>query len=407
MPIDVLLIDALPLLVAGALVIEWRSVRSARRHISIRIHVNGTRGKSSVTRLIAAALRAHGIRTLSRTTGTSAMLSLPDGSEIPIERHGPASIRELIRTMRRCRRADAEAVVVECMAVHPDLQAVAERRIVQPTVTAITNARLDHTDVQGTSVEAIAAAFPVLPGGTLVTADPLVAVVHGPKVRRDGGVVRLASTAAITQSELRTLPFLEHAENVALALEVVRLVGVPRETALAGMRHTVPDPGVAAVIRLDDHSGSWWLVNLFAANDPQSTFRAMDAVDSIEGSHGPPILLFAARGDRGARSDSFASALSDNRDRFSEVVVWGERTRAIAARFRKNLEPSRVVDAGRIAPPQLTQTLLHRMNGCRVVVGIGNIIGPSQRWLSYLDASGGVITPGRVAEGSRTDASCI
>jgi hypothetical protein len=133
----------------------------------------------------------------------------------------------------------------------------------------------------------------------------------------------------------------------------------------------------------------------------------MNTVESIEGNHGRPILLFAARGDRGARSDSFASALSDNRDRFSDVVVWGERTRAIAARFRRGLGPNRVVDAGRIAPPELTQTLLGRMNGCRVVVGIGNIIGPTQRWLSYLDASGGVVAPGRehVAEGR--NAACI
>ena len=39
--------------------------------IPIRIHVNGTRGKSSVTRLIAAGLRAGGKRTFAKTTGTA------------------------------------------------------------------------------------------------------------------------------------------------------------------------------------------------------------------------------------------------------------------------------------------------------------------------------------------------
>ena len=37
-------------------------------NIPIRIHVNGTRGKSSVVRLIAAGLRAGGIKTLAKTT---------------------------------------------------------------------------------------------------------------------------------------------------------------------------------------------------------------------------------------------------------------------------------------------------------------------------------------------------
>ena len=37
-----------------------------------RIHVNGIRGKSSVTRLIAAALREGKVKTLGKTTGTAA-----------------------------------------------------------------------------------------------------------------------------------------------------------------------------------------------------------------------------------------------------------------------------------------------------------------------------------------------
>ena len=37
------------------------------KKIPVRIHVNGTRGKSSVTRLIAAGLRFGGIKTLAKT----------------------------------------------------------------------------------------------------------------------------------------------------------------------------------------------------------------------------------------------------------------------------------------------------------------------------------------------------
>ena len=38
--------------------------------IPIRIHINGTRGKSSVTRLIGAGLRAGGISNITKVTGT-------------------------------------------------------------------------------------------------------------------------------------------------------------------------------------------------------------------------------------------------------------------------------------------------------------------------------------------------
>ena len=45
--------------------------------VPIRIHVNGSRGKSSVTRLIAAGLRESGLRILAKTTGSRARLILP------------------------------------------------------------------------------------------------------------------------------------------------------------------------------------------------------------------------------------------------------------------------------------------------------------------------------------------
>ena len=54
--------------------------------IPIRIHVNGTRGKSSVTRLIGAALREGRIKTIIKVTGTYPRLVLEDGTEIEIYR---------------------------------------------------------------------------------------------------------------------------------------------------------------------------------------------------------------------------------------------------------------------------------------------------------------------------------
>lgn len=58
------------------LILHW--IFEYRRHkrnveaIPIRVHVNGTRGKSSVTRLIAAGLRAGGRKTVAKITGHSA-----------------------------------------------------------------------------------------------------------------------------------------------------------------------------------------------------------------------------------------------------------------------------------------------------------------------------------------------
>jgi len=52
-------------------VYEYYSHYTNRKKIPLTIHVNGTRGKSSVTRLIAAGLREGGKRTIAKNNWLS------------------------------------------------------------------------------------------------------------------------------------------------------------------------------------------------------------------------------------------------------------------------------------------------------------------------------------------------
>ena len=90
------------LIVLFVALIAWGTLESYRhrqnlKRIPIRIHVNGTRGKSSVTRLIAAALREAGLVTCAKTTGTLARMILPDAREVPIFRPAGANVIEQAR----------------------------------------------------------------------------------------------------------------------------------------------------------------------------------------------------------------------------------------------------------------------------------------------------------------------
>ena len=99
------------LILLGVLVAVWSYEawlhRRALRAIPIRIHVNGSRGKSSVTRLLAAALREAGRRTVAKTTGSKARYIHPDGSEEPIIRLGTPNICEQVDILDRARREQA------------------------------------------------------------------------------------------------------------------------------------------------------------------------------------------------------------------------------------------------------------------------------------------------------------
>ncbi|HXD11245.1 MAG TPA: hypothetical protein VN653_14360, partial [Anaerolineales bacterium] len=88
----------LGLTLLGVIMTWWIERRDYERRLNklkIRIYVNGIRGKSTVTRLIAGVLREAGIQTLAKTTGSAAMVILPNGEEIRIERRSSATIMEL------------------------------------------------------------------------------------------------------------------------------------------------------------------------------------------------------------------------------------------------------------------------------------------------------------------------
>ena len=81
-----------PLIILGALatvliiigLFEFKLHQISLSEIPIRVHVNGTRGKSSVTRLIAAGLRAGGKRTFAKTTGTAPRVIDSEGIDLSL-----------------------------------------------------------------------------------------------------------------------------------------------------------------------------------------------------------------------------------------------------------------------------------------------------------------------------------
>ncbi|MEM8963624.1 MAG: Mur ligase family protein, partial [Acidobacteriota bacterium] len=149
--------------------------RHQRRVFAIphRIHVNGTRGKSSVTRLIGAGLRAGGLRTVTKVTGTFPRLILGDGNDVPVHRKAAPTILEQLAIVDFALARDTEALVIECMALDPRFQRITEEQMVHATLAVFTNVRLDHTDVMGRTIEEIGVSMAnTIPrNGRLLTAE--------------------------------------------------------------------------------------------------------------------------------------------------------------------------------------------------------------------------------------------
>src|SRR5512139_3700618 len=269
--------------------------------IPIRIHVNGTRGKSTVTRLIAAALREAGVRTVAKTTGTAPRLILPDGTERPVRRRAPASIREQLWVLREAHRLRATAVVVECMAVDPDLQAVCEALMIRSTIGVVTNARLDHGEVMGTTVGEVAAALgAAVPHSAVLVVGPTVGGDVLARVARSRGSRVVRASADDDPAAWAGHPWM--AEDCGIALAVSRELGVGDGIARRGMLAAGADPGALRAGRIEVVGRRVEYVDASAANDPQSLGLILGA------RHGSAVFVFHHRADRPARLGQFSEA---------------------------------------------------------------------------------------------------
>lgn len=288
------LIALLSLLYLLALWVEARQVQAARRSLPHVVHVNGTRGKSTTCRLIDAGLRAGGLRVFTKTTGTDPMTLEVDGRELPIIRRGKANIKEQIGILKKAAQQQAQVLVVECMAIQPELQYTAQHRILQADVGVITNVRRDHTDVMGQTLPEICTALcnTVPRGGILFTGEEHLA-------QQMAGAAKTLGSQFVAVRPRGDEPEFDFPENIALALAVCEYLGVDRDTALEGMRHYKRDPYALTLHRIH---GSVW-INGLSINDIQSTCMVWEQMaEKYNLRQRRLILLVNNRADRGSRT---------------------------------------------------------------------------------------------------------
>ena len=107
-----LLIVGLAAIYMAGLSFERIQAIKDRKKLKHVIYVNGTRGKSTVTRLIAAGLRHQGMRVVCKTTGTVPVVFHADGKEELIRRNGPANIREQLSILHLAAKEKADVLVL-------------------------------------------------------------------------------------------------------------------------------------------------------------------------------------------------------------------------------------------------------------------------------------------------------
>ena len=296
------------------------------RRIPIRIHVNGTRGKSSVTRLIAAGLRAGGLKTLAKTTGTLPRVIDEQGLEIPVPRPKMVNIIEQLDIVKFMSRRNPDAMVMECMAVQPEYQWICEHRMIKSTIGVITNARMDHVREMGPNIYQISRSLSnTLPrNGVAFTSSKRSYPIMLKIAKKMNTELSTIPSSSVTDEELSKFSYIEHPGNVSLALAVCEHLGIGRQTALDGMYKSHPDVGAMKIFKVKPNGSEIYFINALAANDPESTLEIWRSLDSIFSHRKRLTIMLNSRADRFDRSIQLLEMIAAH-IKFDELVLTGEK----------------------------------------------------------------------------------
>ncbi len=306
------------ILVLALLIIETLVIRRKVNALDIRVHVNGTRGKSTVTRYVAAGLRASGISTWGKITGVVPSIIETDGTLKTINRRGGARVQEQFKIIRLAVQNRVEHMVLECMSIRPELQ-ILESRVFRPHVYVLTNVFDDHRESLGDDFDTQARAIcSAIPADSLVVTSP---GKHLPILKDtiNDADSRIFVAGDLTDDLIRRLPVGTHAANVSLALTVCDACAVSKDRALEAI---LSEAGREAtqISEATDHNVLF--ADGFAVNDVPSAESFIDYWRDRYSQAESLVVIFNSRADRPLRSEAFARYLPTRND-IGRIIVTG------------------------------------------------------------------------------------
>lgn len=370
------------------LLVERALIAQRINKIPLRICVTGTRGKSSVVRLISACLKDSRMQVFAKTTGSKPCLIFPDGNEREIRRRGHPTILEGKKVLKKASQTGVHAVVLEMMSIRPESLYMETIQMMKPHILVITNVRADHVDEIGKSKEEIARCF--------ASAIPEKSTVFIPKEEFYPVFQRKAEKAGtklllVPPGLSKNIPACEFEQNFRLALAVVEFLGKDRDKAYRAAVQAAPDFGGLKIwkAKKDSSVTGWHFVSIFAANDPETTKEVLVKLEKRNLFKGKKrIGLLNMRKDRGGRTMQWFDALQeDEAFTFDRLVFVGEHALAMKDKLQRRIKPEITALKGK-KPEDLIAQIASLEKDEAVVFGMGNMGGAGRSLVDYWEMTG-------------------
>jgi len=346
-----------------------------RRSIPVVIAVTGTRGKSSVVRMLASVLRENGRTVLAKTTGSQAQMVLPDGSVQDIPRRGIVSILEQKKILNSAAALKVDCVVVEIMSIRPENHIVESQQILKPDIVVVTNVRRDHVEAMGETEQEIASVFQrdFPPGSSVYVPEEYAPLFASPRPGAQG--IRLIPVKRQLTHQSET----DFAENLDLVAAVSKDLGVVDEAIIRGVQNSRHDIGRLKIWKRKVGDKSVFLVNAFAANDPDSTMMTYNRVaQALSASPSSFWGLLNLRHDRADRTIQWIDALREGTSsRFHTIFAIDGHSHVVRRKIQS------VIVLPHSDAKRLTDSLIENMRDGDILFGFGNIGGLGRELIDH------------------------
>lgn len=349
------------------LIVEVSVINRSVRGIYKRVHVNGTRGKSSVTQYIYAGLQTQQ-SVMAKITGEIPTLFLPSGKSEEINRRSSARVQEQFKIIQKAHKAEVDALVLECMSIDPKLQQL-ESRFYKPHIYVITNIKDDHREKMGNTileqVEAICSAIPK--NCKVVTAATEWAeIIKKYTVKQQSEWLDLEQ---LTDLERSSLPENIFDVNIALALTVCVNLGVDRAVALKAILNRA-NVKTTPLLQIGENR---WFLNAFPVNDIPSLELFLDRWLNKLQLQTEWVILLNTRMDRPTRTDLFTNWIIENKEHISGVILFGDHQERAVRQLSKVKSNIKIVKNSKaIAQKSAINDILATVSG-KIFIGVGNI----------------------------------
>lgn len=368
------------------LVIESLFYGKRLNKIGLRITVSGTRGKTTIVRLLASVLRANGMTVLAKTTGSEASYIMPDGKEEAIKRSGLTSIIEQKKLINKAIKLEANCVLTEIMSIDPENHLTETHKLIKPGLTILSNFRPDHTDVSGSSIEEIANTFinDIYPSSKiLIHENELNEFIVKGINRKKSHLIKASAneTKNINFKESGTNNIIQ--ENLDLVIKASSILGISNKIIIRGINSSKMDIGGFEIYKFSTDKKEMFFVNSFAANDPVSTINIIKKTILRLGLLSIEIKgILSLRNDRGERSRQWLEYLKDKPGYFKYLYLAGNHS-GVLDRKIPNTEIIKNMD-----PENITKRIISESDSNSIIFGLANIKGLGASMAKYWNEFG-------------------